>query len=93
MSSNIPLARSYLTYVLSNCDIDADARRYCKAALALMTRRAAVRRAPNQNVRITREHRRRVRALKNTDLTMHEIAIEVGLPNGGRVSEIMGGKR
>lgn len=93
MSSNIPLGRRYLEYVLAHCVIDAEARKYCRAALAVMTRDRPVRRAPNRHVRVTRAIRKRVRQLKHTDLTMHEIANAVGLSNGGRVSEIMGGKR
>jgi hypothetical protein len=93
MSSNIPLARMIIRTALKECDMDETARRYCKLALGHMTRAHAVRRAPATPNRVTPAMRAAVRALKYTDLTMHEIANKVGLANGGRVSEIMGRKR
>ena len=93
MSSNIPLARHYLQLALADGDMDAVAHGYCTQALRLMTRAHAVRRAPSTPVRVTPSIRLAVRALRDTDLTMHEIADRVGLPNIGRVSEIMRRKR
>jgi hypothetical protein len=93
ISSNVPLARVCIQFVLRECDIDDTARRYCNKALSLMTRASAVRRAPATVHRITAAEKRAVMALKHSDLTMHEIANQVGLANGGRVSEIMGRKR
>jgi hypothetical protein len=73
--------------------MDSNARRYCRMALRLMTRAKAVRRAPSKHARITADQKRRVRQLHFSDLTVHEIANATGLPNGGRVSEILGGRR
>jgi hypothetical protein len=92
-SSNIPLARAYLMTALKDCIMDADARKYCRKALALMKRAPAVRRAPRKQTRITAAQKHAVRMLKYTDLSGHEIANKVGLANGGRVSEIMTGIR
>jgi hypothetical protein len=92
-SSNVPQARAFIRYVIEYCHIDHKARCYCVAALALMTRQSAVRRAPAKHIRITGEQKRRVRAMKHTPLTYHEIANEIGIANSGRVSEIMRHKR
>jgi hypothetical protein len=91
--SNVPLARRCIYAALRECEMDALARRYCWAALRLMTRREAVRRAPAKAQRITSAQKRQVLALNPTELTIHEIANQVGLPNSGRVSEILNGLR
>jgi hypothetical protein len=68
------------------------ALRACKAALSLMTRVSPVKRAPPRATPITAALRRRVvRMWKTTDLSQHMIANTVGLPNAGRVSEIVRG--
>jgi hypothetical protein len=92
-SSNIPFARACLVLALKECRMDATARRYCKLALANMTRAPAVRRAPRKQTRITAAQKHAVRSLQHTDLTGTEIANRVGLANIGRVSEIMTGLR
>jgi hypothetical protein len=93
MPSDIPRARSVLQTIESACEMDANARKGIKLALSLMTRDSPVRRAPTKRVPITDAQKRKVRSLKHTDLTYHDIAIKLGLANGGRVSEIMTGKR
>jgi len=92
-SSNIPFARACLKLALKECSMDATAHRYCRLALANMTRAPAVRRAPRKQTRITAQQKHAVRVLQHTDLTGTEIANKVGLANAGRVSEIMTGIR
>jgi hypothetical protein len=92
--SDIPKARTYLIYALTQCYMDAAARMYIMRALALMNRRRACRRSVEKGKRITAEQKRQVRMLKfKTDLSYQEIAIATGLTNTGRVSEIMNGLR
>jgi len=67
--------------------------RYVRAALPLMKRAKAVRRAPTKQKPITGEQKRVVRALFHSNLTSHEIANRTGLASSGRVSEILTGKR
>jgi len=65
----------------------------CAEALALMTRKPAVRRAYEETVTITPAIRRKVmRLAEDKSLTIADIARLVGLRNGGRVSEILNGK-
>jgi hypothetical protein len=54
-----------------------------------------VRRAAPKRVAITSKQKAQVRAIerREPDTTYHEIANRVGLPNGGRVSEIVTGKK
>jgi hypothetical protein len=92
-SSNIPFARACLVLALKECSMDATARRYCKLALANMTRAPAVRRAPTKQRPITSQQKHAVKVLQHTTLTGTEIANKVGLANAGRVSEIMTGVR
>ena len=92
-SSNVPFARACLVLALKECSMDATARRYCKLALANMTRAPAVRRAPKKQTPITARQKHAVRVLQHTTLTGTEIANKVGLANAGRVSEIMTGIR
>jgi len=87
-SSDIPKARALLITALKEKDW-----RYVRAALPLMKRAKAVRRAPNKQKPITPAQKLAVRTLCRSDLTNHEIATRVGLANGGRVSEIITGKR
>jgi hypothetical protein len=91
--SDIPLARTFLLTALKEGDMDDNTRRWIKHALRLMTRESPVRRAPAKKQRITDKQKAAARLLKYTNLTMHEIANKVGIANGGRVSEIMTGKR
>jgi hypothetical protein len=91
--SDVPLARAHISEALAYCVMDEAARNHCMIAHSLMTRAHAVRRAPDHPQLITDEQKRRVRALKDSDLTYHEITNQVGLPNAGRVSEIMAGRR
>jgi hypothetical protein len=62
-------------------------------AHGLMQREKAVKRAPAKRVRITAELRQKVKKLAAAGKSHHEIAQAVGLGNGGRVSEILTGKR
>jgi hypothetical protein len=73
--------------------MDDGTRRWIKQALKLMTRESPVRRASPRRQRITDSQKIAARKLKYTDMTYHEIANKVGIPNGGRISEIMTGKR
>ncbi len=82
--SDVPRARTLLYKGLETRDWD-----YVVAALSLMTRAKAVRRAKRKQQPITAAQKRMVKQLvADTDLHMHEIANRVGLANGGRVSEI-----
>ena len=89
-SSDIPKARRLLIEGMQRKDWD-----YVHAALLLMTRAKAVRRARRKQGRITEAQKRKVLliAMKEPDTHYHEIADRVGLTNGGRVSEIVTGKR
>ena len=89
-SSDIPKARS-----LIKTGIKLGDWRYIKAALPLMTRAKAVRRARQKQKPITAAQKRAVLVLvkQDPDMHYHEIANRVGLANGGRVSEIVTGRR
>jgi ATP phosphoribosyltransferase regulatory subunit HisZ len=68
-------------------ELDAEARK-------LTFREPSVRRAREVETDITDEMREKIAILaRNRSLTMHDIARRVGLRNGGRVSEILNGKR
>jgi hypothetical protein len=62
-------------------------------AVSLMTREPAVKKAPAKRIKITEAIRTQVKALAAEGKTNHQIAEIVGLRNGGRVSEILNGKR
>ena len=81
--SVVPHARKVLTEV----------KALVNEALALMTREKPIKRTKPRRVVITETIRRRVRVLARQGKSHHEIADIVGLPNGGRVSEILNGKR
>lgn len=92
--SDVPKARQYLIYALTQCYMDAAARMYVMRALTLMTRRHACRRSVNKGKAITAVQKSQIILLKHkTDLSQHEIATAVGVTNSGRVSEIMNGLR
>lgn len=92
--SSIPMARDIIEVVLDRGEICDTSRTALKMALSFMKRDAPVRRAPGRRVKITEPMRRRVRHLAaRTDLTMVQIAREVGLPNQGRVTDILKGMR
>lgn len=91
--SNIPQARAILEEVIDYTD-DYNIKRRLGKALQLMHRVTEIRRASEVRQVINSEMRAKVRNLVHTtDLTMHQVATKVGLRNGGRVSEIMHGKR
>lgn len=92
--SDIPQARTLIEEVLLT-DLTPEQRRKLRKALALMKREEYVRRASAKPRRIDKFMRSRIRVLadKNPDMTMHEIANEVGLRSSGRISEVMHGKR
>lgn len=91
--SNIPQARAILEEVIDYTD-DYNIKRRLGKALQLMHRVSEIRRASEVRQVINSEMRAKVRNLVHTtDLTMHQVATKVGLRNGGRVSEIMHGKR
>lgn len=71
----------------------ATARHCLEMAEALMTREPAVKKAPAKRIKITDVIRVQVKALAAEGKSNHEIAELVGLRNGGRVSEILTGKR
>jgi hypothetical protein len=63
-------------------------------ARKLSIRASPVRKARMREIPITSDIRDRVHTLaKDRQLTEHDIARRVGLRNGGRVSEILNGKR
>jgi len=89
-SSDVPKARQLLLIGLELEDWD-----YVEAALPLMVRARAVRRARPKQKPITQAQiaacKRIARLEPNTHV--HEIANRTGLPNSGRVSEILNDKR
>jgi hypothetical protein len=91
--SDIPKAREILLTTLQMFDLDPVVRRRIHAALALMTREKAIRRAKGSRSNLDNPTRRKIRNLSLTDMTMHEIADAVGLHNIGRVSEVLNRKR
>ena len=75
-------------------DIEDEIDALHRQALKLMVREPAVRRARGETVPITDDMRDEIERLsKNKRLTMHDIGRKVGLRNGGRVSEVLTGKR
>jgi ribosomal protein L13 len=65
-----------------------------KQAVKMMVRKSPVRRANARKVTITNDMQEQIHAMaKDRRLTMHDIGIKVGLRNGGRVSEVLTGKR
>jgi hypothetical protein len=74
-------------------DLPADVKRLLEQALLLMKRDRPIRRAPAVRTRIDRDMRHQMFRLNASDLTIHEIANEVGVRNSGRVSEVLNGKR
>lgn len=94
-SSDIPRARLLINTAMQTCTMDRSARRYCRLALILMVRAKAVRRAKRKQRIITAAQKAAVRRIERTepDTHYHEIANRVGLANGGRVSEIVTGRR
>jgi hypothetical protein len=89
-SSDVPRARALLLTGLAKRDWS-----YVKAALPLMTRAKAVRRAKRKQGPITPAQKRMVQriATLEPDTNIHEIANRTGVANGGRISEILTGKR
>jgi DNA-binding NarL/FixJ family response regulator len=67
--------------------------RLLQRATKMMLREPAIKKAPARYVRITDAIRAQVRALAAEGKSNHDIAEQVGLRNGGRVSEILNGKR
>ena len=64
------------------------------AGMKLVRRQSPIRRARPVHVKITAGIRKQVAELsQNAKLTQWDIARRVGLRNGGRVSEILNGKR
>ena len=89
-SSDIPRARQLLLTGIELGDWD-----YVEAALPLMVRAKPVRRARTKQKPITSAQIaacKRIARLE-PDTHEHEIANRTGLPNSGRVSEILNGKR
>ena len=67
----------------------ARAMRRLETAQRLMVRASPVKRSKAERVAITPSLRLRVKELKAKGISHHKIANMVGLPNGGRVSEIV----
>ena len=89
-SSDIPRARALLYAGIELQDWD-----YVEEALPLLFRAKAVRRAKRRQGKITPAQiaaAKRIERLE-PDTHYHEIANRTGLANGGRVSEIITGKR
>lgn len=91
--SDIARARDLLIGVLNNYTLPPGAALTIAKALSLMKREAPVRRLRAGKVAIKPALKQRVRRLAARGLSQHEIAKRVGLPNAGRVSEILNGKR
>ena len=91
VGSNIPKAREILRAILTDREIyiPKSARADIGKALKLMTRAPACKHAAPVEVRITPRMRARISALAKARVSHHKIANAVGLPNGGRVSEIL----
>jgi hypothetical protein len=91
--SNIPIARSHLrTALVFLFEQNASgAAREIESALSRMKREQPVRKATGHRECITWDVRRQIHHLSRTfpDMTMHEIATQVGLRSVGRVSEIL----
>ena len=93
MSADIPRARELLSTVLRNYTIPPPARVTIQKAIALMTRASPVTRTKPKPVRITAQLRAAVKGFALKGYSHHRIAEITGLGNGGRVSEILNGKR
>lgn len=91
--SDIPRARELIGTVLRNYTLPPGAAATIGKALSLMTREPPIRRARAKEVRITAAIRARVKELNRAGVPQAEIAQLTGLRNGGRVSEILNGKR
>ena len=92
--SEIIKARDIIGTILREGVMDYTSRRRLHRALALMYRETPVRRAKARRVVIDARKRRAVHRLaENTDMTEHDIAQAVGLRNGGRVSDVLNGRR
>jgi len=79
--------------MLQAVELITEATILSRQAEALTVRASPVRRAPAEWGFISSDQRDKVLDLAETNMTMHEIAEQVGLRNGGRVSEILRGKR
>jgi hypothetical protein len=94
IGSNIPKAREILNTALNNYpNAPREVRLAIARALELMVRAPACKKTPPVEVRITRQMRARIYKLARAKLSHHKIANAVGLPNSGRVSEILNGLR
>lgn len=94
--SNIPHARELVSGVLQSArsNLTPEERADLRNALRLMTRRSPMRRAPTERIEVTRKMKKKiVKLARDTEMTNHDIAIAVGLRNGGRVSEVLQGLR
>jgi DNA-binding NarL/FixJ family response regulator len=91
--SNIPRARDLLAGVLRNYSLPTGAAATITKAVSLMVRKSPVKRATAVRPKIDRSVRAEVQRLARQGLSNHEIAQATGLRNGGRVSEILTGKR
>ena len=91
--SNIPRARETIEYVIQRIT-DHKLKTLLVEALSMMKREPYVRRAHMKKEVITDEQVRRVYELvPDLNVNYHQIANATGLGNGGRVSEILTGKR
>lgn len=96
--SDIGTAREFLKLAKQKIaqarELDEEASNLVINALMLMTRKPAVRHAKKIGVHITNKMRQQIVELsKDRGLTMHDIGMRVGVRNGGRVSEVLNGKR
>lgn len=88
--SDIVKARELILIALQSVE---GALRDLEAARNMMTRKSPIKRTRPKRVIIDERMRLRVRNLASLGKSNHDIAEIVGLANGGRVSEILNGKR
>lgn len=88
----IPRARDLLEEA-KKFPMHPTATRLVDRALDLMYREAYIRRVPGKRQVIDYRMRRSIERLADTDMTMAQIATRLGIRNGGRVSEVLNGKR
>jgi AraC-like DNA-binding protein len=92
--SDIVKAREILESIIKDQCSDEDTVYRIRKALRLMYRAPCIRRAPGRRKAISRNLRREIRRLAaRTEMTMQEIANQVGLGSSGRISEVLHHKR
>jgi hypothetical protein len=90
--SNIPLARTLLTEILSTYKLRPKARRLLLKALREMTRRKPDFRHSREYKRLNPLERRQARTLRRKGYSLAKIARRIGIGNTGRISEAVNGR-